>query len=84
MPGRDQVDLYVGSVVIDVNDLDLMSGFWKEVLAYDVELKREHWAKLVDPNERRATVSLRKEGEDFVVLADPEGNLFCVIDKTST
>lgn len=22
------------------------------------------------------------EGEDFVVLADPEGNLFCVIDKS--
>jgi catechol 2,3-dioxygenase-like lactoylglutathione lyase family enzyme len=22
-------------------------------------------------------------GEDFVVLEDPEGNLFCVIDKTS-
>jgi len=22
----------------------------------------------------------REEGEDFVVLADPEGNLFCVVD----
>jgi predicted enzyme related to lactoylglutathione lyase len=22
----------------------------------------------------------RKEGEDFTVLADPEGNLFCVVD----
>ena len=123
MPERDQIDLYVGSVVIDVNDLDLMTNFWKEVLVYDVDLKREHWAKLVDPNERRATVALQKvpekrteknrlhidlyskhptveiervlglgashvhgprEDEDFVVLADPEGNLFCVIDKTST
>jgi predicted enzyme related to lactoylglutathione lyase len=22
----------------------------------------------------------REEGEDFTVLADPEGNLFCVVD----
>lgn len=25
----------------------------------------------------------REEGEDFVVLADPEGNLFCVVDTRS-
>ncbi len=25
-----------------------------------------------------------EEGEDFVVLEDPEGNLFCVIDKTGS
>jgi len=25
---------------------------------------------------------LPEEDEDFVVLADPEGNLFCVVDKT--
>lgn len=24
-----------------------------------------------------------EEGEDFIVLEDPEGNLFCVIDTTS-
>ena len=25
----------------------------------------------------------REPGEDFVVLADPEGNLFCVVDTTT-
>jgi hypothetical protein len=24
----------------------------------------------------------REEGEDFIVLEDPEGNLFCVVDKS--
>ena len=28
-----------------------------------------------------AVVRLPAEGEDFVVMADPEGNVFCVVDK---
>ena len=121
MPSKDEVDLYLGSVVIDCNDLDLMTSFWQQVLGYELELKREHWAKLTDPAERGATVSLQKvpegkseknrlhldlyatdprselervralgaelvqgpqEDKDFVVLADPEKNLFCIIDKS--
>lgn len=121
MPTSKDIDLYLGSVVIDVNDLDLMTTFWRDVLGYEVELKREHWAKLTDPKERGATVSLQtvpetkseknrlhldlyandpraelervralgaelvqgpQKDKDFVVLADPEKNLFCIIDKS--
>lgn len=121
MPAADDIDLYLGSVVIDVNDLDRMASFWRDVLGYTVELEKDHWVKLTDPKERGATVSLQKVPEtkseknrlhldlyaaeprselqrvlslgaelvegpqddrDFVVLADPEQNLFCIIDKS--
>lgn len=123
MSARQDIDLYLGSVVIDVNDLDRMTSFWRDVLGYTVELNKEHWVKLTDPRERGATVSLQKvpegkreknrlhldlyatdpraelervrglgaelvqgpqEDRDFVVLADPEQNLFCIIDKSET
>lgn len=117
-------DIVLGSVVIDVNDLDGMRTFWQRALDYECELAREDWVKLVDPENRAATLALQKvpeskegknrihvdlycrdpEGaiahltslgarihprtpepdEDFVVLEDPEGNLFCVIDKAAT
>ncbi|MDQ3982287.1 MAG: VOC family protein [Actinomycetota bacterium] len=115
--------VFVGSVVIDVNDLEGMRAFWKEALGYAEDHSSDDWVKLVDPNEKGVTVSLqlvpegragknrlhldlyaqdqmaevkRLEGlgarrergpqadEDFVVLADPEGNLFCVIDRSAT
>lgn len=115
--------LYVGSVVIDVNDLEKMRAFWQEALGYVEDHASDDWIKLVDPKEKGVTVSLqlvpeprvgknrlhldlyagdqmteveRLEGlgarrergprpdEDFVVLADPEGNLFCVIDQNAT
>ena len=116
--------MYVGSVVIDVNDIAQMRAFWQEALAYELAYEAEDdWVKLVDPNEKGVSVSLQlvpeprteknrlhldlyasepmreverlealgaervrgpKEDEDFVVLADPEGNLFCVIDKSAT
>lgn len=120
---KQELDLYLGSVVIDVNDLDTMTNFWKEALGYEVEVHKDHWVKLSDPEDRGATVSLQKvpeprreknrlhldlysgrplddlerlkrlgarqvpgpeEDKDFVVLADPDGNLFCVIDRSST
>ncbi len=116
--------LHVGSVVIDVNDVDAMRGFWAPALGYELAYEAEDdWVKLVDPNEKGVSVSLQlvpeerteknrlhldlyasdqmgeverleglgakrvrgpKEDEDFVVLADPEDNLFCVIDKAAT
>jgi len=118
------MEFYVGSVVIDVNDLDTMVSFWKQALRYDEAYRRgDEWAKLVDPGERGVTVSLQKvpeerreknrlhldlyatdhehelerlvklgasvvrepePDEDFIVLEDPEGNLFCIIDKDAT
>ena len=116
--------LHVGSVVVDVNDIDSMRAFWAPALGYELAYEAEEdWVKLVDPNEKGVSVSLQKvpeprtgknrlhldlyakdQGaevvrlrglgadlvndpggdEDFVVLADPEGNLFCVIDKSDT
>jgi len=114
---------HVGSVVIDVNDLAVMRGFWQEALGYGVDVETDDWIKLSDPLEQGVSVSLqlvpeRREGknrlhldiyaadqmteverleelgaervrgpepgDDFVVLSDPEGNLFCVIDKSDT
>lgn len=114
---------YVGSVVIDVNDLDKMRAFWQEALGYVEDHSSDDWVKLVDPKDKGVTVSLQlvpepregknrlhldlyaedqmaeverleglgaerergpKEDEDFVVLSDPEGNLFCVIDQSAT
>jgi catechol 2,3-dioxygenase-like lactoylglutathione lyase family enzyme len=114
---------YVGSVVIDVNDIEKMRAFWQEALGYVRDYAAEDWVKLVDPNEKGVTVSLQlvperregknrlhldlyaadqtaeverletlgaqrerepEEGDDFVVLSDPEGNLFCVIDQSAT
>lgn len=115
--------MYVGSVVIDVNDLDKMRAFWEEALGYVEDYSSDDWVKLCDPNEKGVTVSLQlvpepregknrlhldlyardqmaevqrlqglgaarergpREDEDFVVLSDPEGNLFCVIDRSAT
>lgn len=115
--------MYVGSVVIDVNDLEKMRSFWQDALGYSVDYSSDDWIKLTDPNEKGVTVSLQlvpepregknrlhldlyardpvgeverlerlgarrergpQEDEDFVVLADPEGNLFCVIDRSAT
>lgn len=115
--------VYVGSVVIDVNDVGRMRPFWQAALGYEVDHASDDWVKLTDPNEKGVTVSLQvvpeprsgknrlhldlyarnqmaeverlealgaqrvrgpNEDEDFVVLADPEGNLFCVIDQSDT
>lgn len=114
---------YVGSVVIDVNDIEKMGAFWQAALGYHQDHASDDWVKLVDPNEKGVTVALQvvperregknrlhldlyardqmaeverleglgavrergpNEGEDFVVLSDPEGNLFCVIDQSDT
>lgn len=115
--------VYVGSVVIDVNDIEKMRAFWQDALGYQKAHASDDWVKLVDPNEKGVSVSLQvvperregknrlhldlyakdqlaeverlerlgavrergpNQGEDFVVLSDPEGNLFCVIDQSAT
>lgn len=115
--------VWVGSVVIDCNDLAEMARFWQEALGYVPRDPTTHdWVVLTDPQAQRVNVSLQvvperragknrlhldlyttdqaaeverllalgatrhprtpQPGEDFVVLEDPEGNLFCVIDKS--
>ena len=52
--------MYVGSVVIDVNDISKMRAFWQEALAYELAYEAEDdWVKLVDPNEKGVSVSLQ-------------------------
>lgn len=119
------MSLKIGSVVIDCNDFDKMSTFWREALRYvPRERPEEDWVVLRDPDGTSVNVSLQRvpekrsgknrlhfdlytndqEGEvkrllqigatrhprtpepdeDFIVLEDPEGNLFCVIDKPAS
>ena len=110
----------VGAVVIDCNDFEAMSAFWREALSYEEGYKDVDFVILKDPDGKNVNVSISQvpeprvgknrlhldlytddqqgeverllglgakrfertpeEGEDFVVLEDPEGNLFCVID----
>jgi catechol 2,3-dioxygenase-like lactoylglutathione lyase family enzyme len=115
----------IGSVVIDCNDFDRMSTFWREALHYVPRSPAEEdWVVLRDPDGSSVNVSLQKvpeprvgknrlhfdlytddqaaeverlldigairhprtpePDEDFVVLEDPEGNLFCVVDTSTT
>ena len=111
----------VGSVVIDCNDFETMSAFWRDALRYvPRDEPEDDWVVLKDPGGEGPNVSLQQvpeprvgknrlhldlytddqaaeverllgigatraprtpePGEDFVLLADPEGNLFCVVD----
>jgi catechol 2,3-dioxygenase-like lactoylglutathione lyase family enzyme len=113
--------LYIGSVVINVCDLERATAFWSAALNYVVRDEDETFVVLTDPKRRWANVSLQlwdepkmgrnrlhldlysdnQAGEverlerlgavrlewdyapdaDHVVMADPEGNEFCVIDS---
>jgi hypothetical protein len=113
----------IGSVVIDCNDFETMSTFWRQALNYvPREPAEDGWVVLRDPTGKNVNVSLQQvpeksseknrlhldlytndqpgeverllelgatrhprtpePDEDFIVLEDPEGNLFCVIDKS--
>jgi predicted enzyme related to lactoylglutathione lyase len=118
--GGCSIRIYLGAVVIDVNDLEAMRAFWEEALAYEAAVEHDDWIKLSPPLGGGPNVSLQlvpepREGKnrlhldlysdapteeikrleelgasvvnapangDFTVLADPEGNLFCVIDRS--
>jgi catechol 2,3-dioxygenase-like lactoylglutathione lyase family enzyme len=106
--------LRIGSIVLNVTDLDRAAGFWAGALGYtaaaanpaflrDVrgagprlhldETDRTHLDLWVDSAQEQAAEVERLVGlgahrvdwdyprdADFVVLADPEGNLFCVVN----
>jgi hypothetical protein len=60
---------------LDVHDVDLMARFWSATLGYRVDMGDDGNAKLYPPD-------TDPDGEDtdpFVVLADPEGNEFCLL-----
>src|SRR3954454_19911339 len=108
----------LGSIVVNVADVDRAAGFWTAALGYrrsertpsilvpgdgagpTIQLDqtdRTHldlWAadaaeqaaeveRLEELGARRVEDWTYPDGADFVVLADPDGNLFCVIDAGS-
>ncbi|MGD1055315.1 MAG: VOC family protein [Nitrososphaerales archaeon] len=112
--------LWIGSIVMDCDNFELMMKFWQEALRYVPKRPAENgWVILKDPDGRGPNISLNLtseghldpyrlhldlytedqegevkrliqlgatlkrspgKGEDFVTLADPDGNLFDVID----
>ncbi len=57
-----------GTVVVDAVDPNRLARWWAEVLEY----------RLLSEAARRADVG-QPPGAAWVVLADPEGNEFCVL-----
>ena len=116
--------LYIGSVVINVLDVERAKRFWAAALNYIVRSEDQEFVILTDPNRRWANVSLQQWPEpkqcrnrlhldlysvdqqaeverletlgavklawnyepddDHIVMADPEGNEFCVIASSYT
>ena len=57
----------IGSVVIDCNDFDTMSAFWREALGYvPRDPPDDDWVVLRDPNGANVNVSLQKVPEPRV------------------
>ena len=115
------MSLYIGSVVVNVSDLNRAIDFWTAALGYKVRSKDKSFAVLTDPSRRWSNISMQlsdepkrgrnrvhldlyssdqdgeverleglgarrvpweyEEGDDYVVMTDPDGNEFCVIDS---
>jgi catechol 2,3-dioxygenase-like lactoylglutathione lyase family enzyme len=75
MADRESVgDLHLRTVVINVQDMTRTVAFWSAVLGY-VPRERDwdpEFMMLIDPP--------YPDGADFIVMRDPDGNEFCVID----
>ncbi|CAN5634782.1 hypothetical protein BH20ACT23_BH20ACT23_02140 [soil metagenome] len=64
---EEGIELRIGSVVIDCNDFDTMSAFWKEALRYVPRDQPEpDWVVLRDPQGNNVNVSLQKVPEKRV------------------
>ena len=107
----------IGSIVLNVRDIDRAAEFWGRALGYvpapgnraflrpehgpgprlhldeddrthldlwvaDEEEQRNEVARLISLGATRVDW-VYPEGADFVVLADTEGNLFCVINTSA-
>ena len=72
-------DLHVATVVINVQDMRRAVDFWCAALGYrqrEAEMDPE-FVMLIHPEDRHLPYP---DDADFVVLRDPDGNEFCVID----
>ena len=95
--GSEMTAMRIGSIVIHCYEFDRMMALWGSVLGYvPREKRREHrsWLHLdLYTNDQQGEVErlLRlgaigcpwrfDPGDDFAVLEDPDGNLFCVVRK---
>ena len=116
--------LYIGSIVVNTNDMERAVTFWTQALGYEVRDADPAFTVLHDPGQQWAFLALQKtdqpksglnrlhldlftadqageisrleglgatripweypEDDDFVVMADPDGNEFCIIQNTLT
>jgi catechol 2,3-dioxygenase-like lactoylglutathione lyase family enzyme len=113
--------LYIGTIVINVLEIERAKAFWTAALGYVVRDTEDDFVILTDPKRRWANISLQLWPEpkqsrnrvhldlysnnqmaevqrleslgavklkwdyppdaDYVVMADPDGNEFCIIDS---
>lgn len=113
--------IYVGSVVIDVENVGRASQFWAAALHFEVRNADPDFVVLTDPHRRWSNVSIQQSDRpkagpnrvhldlysddqqaeverlvvlgavklardyppdaDYIVMADPDGNEFCVINS---
>ena len=83
----------IGSIVWGVEDIPRAVAFWSAALNYKLKREMSHdWAILVPVDgevERLLALGAVKktwdypEDADSVVLQDPDGNPFCVVQKGS-
>ena len=79
----------IGSVVLRVDDLQRQTEFWQAALGYErpripLDLYAEDQAgevrRLLALGATEVQWDKRPPDADYVILADPEGNRFCVVD----
>jgi len=69
--------LTIGVVALGVTDVQRAAEFWRQALGY--ELRADGfggWATVLAPPDGASY----PDDPDFVVLADPDGNRFCIVD----
>lgn len=76
-------DLHLATVVINVQDMRRAVDFWAAALGLDLYTGEQgrHIERLIGLGALRVDEWPYPEGADFVVLRDPDGNEFCVIDQ---
>ena len=73
-------------VVIDAHDLPALARFWAQVLGWRILSEQEREAEIertLALGDRRVDIG-QTGAESWTVLADPEGNEFCVVRPKRT
>ena len=71
-------------IVIDAHDLPGLARFWTQALGWKILSEREQEiGRLITLGARRVDIG-QTGAESWTVLADPEGNEFCVVRPKET